>query len=725
MSRELKALVLIAVVFQLMSSWAEGQTFPDAPVARLGHAEDVLSVAFSPNGQMLAVGSQDKTVRLWDVTQPAELGALIGHTAPVRSVAFSPDGKLLASGSADYTVRLWNVAQQKEAGILQGHTNQVYSVVFSPDGLLLASGSSDNTMRLWDMAQQKQVAVLTGHNNGVTSVAFSPDGKTLASGSYDNTVRLWSVAQRLMLVRLPTDDVTLSVVFSPDGKLLASGHGDNKVRLWDAVQRTQLAVLQGHIDYVRDVVFSPDGRFLASGSDDNTVRLWDVAQKKEVKTLQGHTNDVISVAFSPDGKTLASGSIDDNVLLWGVLPTLVSQSPGISLSANSINMGTVSKGLSRTATLTVTNSGGGTLSVSNITASNAQVTVSPKAFNLSAGASRTITIVYTPQLIGTVNATLSISHNASGSPTTATVRGTGSAPPRIARLTIRLAQVAGGTAIVDKQFSINAGSVLMFAADGMTANDSAVAITPTWKVVGEIGAITSAGRFAGGTKAGNRGSVVASAEGVSDSVQVIILPGSLARLTIKPAFALLASGQQIAFTAEAVDTFSNVINDLRVFWHTVGSIGTINKSTGVFKATTARGIGYVIAFAASGANSLITEGAFGDALAGVSGLAKIVVEQSVPATHILSQNYPNPFNPETTISYELPEMARIRLNIYTLSGGVVRTLVHDELNQPGRYAIVWDGRDEAGRAVASGAYLYRLEAVDKGLVETKRMVLVR
>ena len=283
-----------------------------------GHTSWVTSVSFSPDGTILASGSDDETIRLWDVETGNTAVVVSGHIDAGRSVSFSPDGATLAAGLLRSTVLLWDVATREIITTFEEPRGTVYSVSFSSDGATLAAGAW-HTVLLWDVATRQIIATLEGHADWIRSVSFSPDGATLASGSEDDTILLWDVATRQIIATLEghTSGVN-SVSFSPDGTTLASGAWDGTVKLWDVATHTTIATLEGHTSGVNSVSFSPDGNTLASGSWDGTVKLWDVATRDIIATLEGHANRVNSVSFSPDGNTLASASEDGTILLWDV-----------------------------------------------------------------------------------------------------------------------------------------------------------------------------------------------------------------------------------------------------------------------------------------------------------------------------------------------------------------------------------------------------------------------
>ncbi|MCY3764095.1 MAG: hypothetical protein OXH06_01555, partial [Gemmatimonadetes bacterium] len=288
-----------------------------------GHTHRVVGVLFSPVGKVVASGSHDNTIRLWDVATGAILATLQQPDA-VNSVAFSPDGSTIASGSYDGNVHLWAVATGQLIATLEGQAGEVWSVSYSPDGSTLASLSSDGKIRLWEVETRKTNTTLSGPPIGDASVffspnmLFSPDGTILASWSGDTRLRLWDVATGASLATLTHSRLVSSASFSADGSNIASGSYDGNVHLWAVATAEHIHTLEGHSGPVSSVLFSRDGTTLASGSYDKTVRIWRVETGKAVASLTGHAQGVASVLFSPDGTILASTSQDNTVKLWDV-----------------------------------------------------------------------------------------------------------------------------------------------------------------------------------------------------------------------------------------------------------------------------------------------------------------------------------------------------------------------------------------------------------------------
>jgi hypothetical protein len=318
------ALAALLTLAGLASAFGADQTGaaggPKYALREFKHGGIVWAVAFSPDGQVIAGGGDDRVIQLWDGATGKSLRKITADGAVC--LAFSPDGKLLASapggGAPRHDPQIWDAATGQEVRRCAGHSSVCYFVAFSPDGKLLASASVDQTVKLWDVATGKEVRTSRGHQNTVLRVAFAPDGKTLASVSDDHTVRLWDVATgRELKVLNGHSGQVLAVNLSPDGRLIASGGGDGTLRLWDVSSGKQVRQFTARpTQQVSSVAFSRDGRSVAAGLGNKSVALIEVLTGGERYTFDGHQGHVYSVAFSPDGKALASGGGDGSVRLW-------------------------------------------------------------------------------------------------------------------------------------------------------------------------------------------------------------------------------------------------------------------------------------------------------------------------------------------------------------------------------------------------------------------------
>jgi len=287
----------------------------------------VWAIAVSPNGQLVASGTTDGSIKVLDINTGDVLYTLSGHSGPVGALAISPNGRLLVSGSGDNTLKVWDLWSGKLIKMLYGHKAWVYGVAFSPDGQTVASVSRDQTLRLWDVETSEEIGQLKGYAEDVQSIVFSPDRQTLVSGGSDGTIEIWNWRTGRLLRNIKGHPEAIwSVAIAPDGRTLATGSWDHSIKLWD-LNRLQSEyfsslperTLIGHGDKVQSLSFSRDGQTLASGDFAGTVKLWQIETGGLMGTLKGHKSWV-DVEFSPTDNSLVSGSFDDTVKVWRLSP---------------------------------------------------------------------------------------------------------------------------------------------------------------------------------------------------------------------------------------------------------------------------------------------------------------------------------------------------------------------------------------------------------------------
>ena len=295
-----------------------------------GHSSYVNSVSVTPDGRSVVSGSNDKTLRVWDLETGRCIQILEGHSDSVNSVSLTPDGRRVVSGSNDKTLRVWDLATGHCIQVLEGHSDSVSAVSVTPDGRRAISGSWDKTLRVWDLDKGRYVHILKGHTSGVLTVGITPDGRKAVSGGWDQLLRVWDLEDGLCLKvlgefsssnRWPLGSV-YSVSLTPDGRRLVSGGDDHTLIFWDLETSGRIQTFDyygleigGVIRGIKTVEgFGPlkatsitsDGRWVVSGGDDTTLRVWDSETGLCIKTMEGHFSPIRALSLTPEGRRAVS-----------------------------------------------------------------------------------------------------------------------------------------------------------------------------------------------------------------------------------------------------------------------------------------------------------------------------------------------------------------------------------------------------------------------------------
>ncbi len=312
--------------------------------------------AFSPDGAVLAVGSDDGTLRLWAVATGRPIAVTAAHRARINEIRFAPDGRRLVTASSDGSAAIW----RPDGGLVtrMSHRGMVYFATFSPDGSRVVTASADRTAVVWDASSGAAILTLSGHAASVSQAVFSPDGRRIATASDDATAQIWDAESGRRLARRLGHQTSIAAIemdvtgskmataaleaafvwstepeerlqvledshkttvwgeFSPDGKRVATGAADGRVRIWDARSTRLLANIDAHESSANVARFSPDGRAIATGGDDGMIRNWDAATGAPRAAMKGHRAVVTHLAWAPDGGRLVSASPDATVRIW-------------------------------------------------------------------------------------------------------------------------------------------------------------------------------------------------------------------------------------------------------------------------------------------------------------------------------------------------------------------------------------------------------------------------
>ena len=688
------------------------------------HRGGVRSVSFSPDGATVASASED-LVRLWDVTTGANTALLKGEGGHyVFSVSFSSDSAILASGGSYGTVEVWNLSRSK-VDTYSGQGGWVHSVAFSPDGEVLAS-AAEGSVFLWDLATG-EATPLPRHMEFSPGLAFSPDGTTLAATTYlwDGSIDLWNVATGRRAATLTGASRSRVIVFSPDGQTLAQGVYGGEVRLFDVGTGTTVGTLgpmrtihsENFVPGIRSAAFAPDGRTLAAGTDEDVIYLWDVESGARIGALLGDVDQITAIPdefrpiavgpleFSPDGRTLAAGSSGGKVRLWDVATnTSTATTAGHQYEIRALSF----------------SPDGATLASGSITRVNLW-DVARSASIRTWGLNGVDGIGISPD--GTLFAT-----------------GT---PDKL----VRLRKVATGDVLATLEGHADFVGDVLFSPDGeILASSSHDGTILLWDVPFVLPRPQVLDMIGGEEQEGPLGSSLDDPfvvevrdqygkplEGAEVTFSLTGEGGTLSVLTDTTdaegrAATTLTLGREpgmitvevtvsdlepVTFTATAKatpDFDGNGVTDVSDFFLFAEAFGGSDPR---FDLDASGSVDFADFF-------LFAEHFGQPARAKLVALARELI--GLPEGPQLAQNAPNPFNSQTVIPWFVLQPGSARLEVFAVTGQRVAVL-HQGPQKAGLYRQHWDGRDEQGRPLASGVYLYRLVTADA--VQTRKLTLLR
>jgi WD40 repeat protein len=315
---------------------SKGQLFASSiavqmPGNRLKTLLGVRSVAFSPNGVILACCDIDGNVRLWDIKTIAEILRIPGEKDPEHidwmhhPMVLSPSGETIAFASLGHEIRICSINSGKELFRLRGHKDRIRSLNFSPNGKALGSLSEDGRLCIWDVTNGKETVRHEEGTAGWDAFVFSPDGKSYIAGDAAGGIRIRdTITGKVIRELLGRSSGISNLAVSPDSKLLVAGGEDEALWRWNLQTGRLLSTEAAHHARVGSVAFAPDGKSVATASDDNTARLWEVPSGKHLTCFRGHTEKVYRIAYSPDGKECATvscqGEKEGSIRLWQAIP---------------------------------------------------------------------------------------------------------------------------------------------------------------------------------------------------------------------------------------------------------------------------------------------------------------------------------------------------------------------------------------------------------------------